>query len=184
LNLPPNGFLNLHPSLLPLLRGPYPLFWTFHLGIQAGITLHFMDEGLDTGDIVAQKTIEFPDGINGAQADLLMAKAGTSLLVTACRQLEKGSLNKIPQQGESSTYPKPLEEDFSIPTSWSARRAFNFIRGTEEWGRCYPIKGVDFDFKVRTAVSYDPKSTLPRPFQKNGADMWISFTPGTLHARQ
>jgi methionyl-tRNA formyltransferase len=43
--------LNLHPSLLPAYRGPAPLFWMARQGeTQAGVTLHFLDEGLDTGD--------------------------------------------------------------------------------------------------------------------------------------
>ena len=55
LALPRLGALNLHPSLLPSYRGPAPLFWVFHDGLErAGVTLHVMDAGADTGPIVAQ----------------------------------------------------------------------------------------------------------------------------------
>ncbi|MCA9873849.1 MAG: hypothetical protein KC441_09345, partial [Anaerolineales bacterium] len=66
LAIPRHGFLNVHPSLLPDFRGPAPLFWTFREGIRAtGVTVHFMDEGLDTGDIVLQTPLTLPDGISG-----------------------------------------------------------------------------------------------------------------------
>ena len=59
LQLPRYGCLNLHPSLLPAYRGPLPLFWMARQGErQAGVTLHFLDEGLDTGDIVAQTAFD------------------------------------------------------------------------------------------------------------------------------
>jgi methionyl-tRNA formyltransferase len=88
LALPSEGFLNLHPSLLPELRGPYPLFWTFRLGKQqTGLTVHYMDSDLDSGDIVLQKKILLPDGIGGPDADALLAQHGASMLALACRSL-------------------------------------------------------------------------------------------------
>ena len=184
LKLPPNGFLNLHPSLLPSLRGPYPLFWTFRLGTMPGISLHVMDEGLDTGNLVFQKNVAFSDGISGSQADYLMAKEGVNLLTKTIKMLETGSLVSNPQHGTSSTYSRPTSKDFSIPTSWAAQRAFNFIRGTGEWGQKYVIEGPDFTFRVRTAVSYNQDFTLKQSYQQKGADIWINFSPGLLHVIQ
>ena len=55
LDIPRLGSLNVHPSLLPAHRGPVPLFWAFRQGLQqTGVTIHLMDEGMDTGDILAQ----------------------------------------------------------------------------------------------------------------------------------
>lgn len=183
LNLPLQGFLNLHPSLLPSLRGPYPLFWTFRLGCQPGITLHFMDEGLDTGSIVFQKTVEFADGINGSEADRIMAQAGVCLLDDAYAQLINGSLPSYPQVGSESTYPRPAASDFFITTTWTGKRAFNFMRGTAEWNHPYLIQGPDFQFKIHTADSYTPYGKLNSQFMKNGSQIQIQFSPGILHAR-
>ncbi len=86
LALPPFGFLNLHPSLLPAYRGPHPLFWLFRQGEQeTGVTLHFMDEGLDTGDIALQSPVQFPDGISGLAADLCVCPIHAHL----CNQQSK-----------------------------------------------------------------------------------------------
>lgn len=183
LNLPDAGFLNLHPSLLPYLRGPYPLFWTFRLGVRPGVSVHFMDEGLDTGDIVQQKPLEFPDGISAADADSIIAKHGASLLIEACRQVAKGDLIRAPQEGEGSTYSRPGSADFSIPTSWTARRAFNFIRGTANWNHPYLIQGTEFNIHVKSALSFVPGSTHDPALRRDGADVLIRFMNGVLRAR-
>ena len=63
LRVPRWGCLNVHPSLLPQYRGPYPLFWQARHGNRNfGVTIHCMDERFDTGDIAAQAEVELPDG--------------------------------------------------------------------------------------------------------------------------
>lgn len=57
LTLPRHGCLNLHPALLPHNRGAYPNVWSIVDGTPAGVTLHRVDEGIDTGDIVAQRPV-------------------------------------------------------------------------------------------------------------------------------
>ena len=184
LSLPTAGFLNLHTSLLPELRGPYPLFWTFRLGITAGLTVHYMDHELDTGDIVLQKEIGFPDGIFGYEADILMAQHGAAMLALTCRNLATGTLSRSPQSGKGSYYPRPGREDFRIPTTWPARRAFNFICGTAEWGHPFQIVGHDIDLIVRSAISFEPETIMQQTFLRNGSDYQIQFSPGLLHARR
>ena len=53
--------INLHIALLPWNRGAHPNFWAFHDETPHGVTLHHIDEGVDTGDIVAQRRLEFSD---------------------------------------------------------------------------------------------------------------------------
>ena len=53
--------INTHPSLLPLQRGYHPNFFSIYRNTKKGVTIHYMDEGLDTGNIVYQKTFENPD---------------------------------------------------------------------------------------------------------------------------
>jgi methionyl-tRNA formyltransferase len=56
--LPTKGTLNFHPSLLPFNRGKHPTFWNIIEEAPYGVTIHFVDEGIDTGDIIFQKEIE------------------------------------------------------------------------------------------------------------------------------
>jgi methionyl-tRNA formyltransferase len=183
LALPPLGVLNLHPSLLPAYRGPAPLFWAFRNGERTtGVTVHFMDEGLDTGDIAVQAPITLPDGISGAEAERRCATLGARLLVETVQALEHGTPARRPQSG-GSYYPWPTPEDFAIDTAWPARRAFNFMRGTAEWGQPYPVEAGGTRLLLGSALAYAADERLNVPCVRSGDEVRIQFTPGVLRAR-
>lgn len=184
LAIPPLGFLNLHPSLLPAYRGPAPLFWTFRNGERStGVTLHVMDEDLDTGDIVAQAPFDLPDGISGATADRMWSTLGARLMLEALPALQQGSLprRKQPAGGTYNPWPKP--RDFNLSPAWSARRAFNFMRGTAEWGYPYRIAVGSAALQITSALTYDVEAPLGAPYMRDGSIVRIQFTPGILRAR-
>lgn len=135
--LPRHGAFNLHPSLLPAYRGPAPLFWVFHDGLErAGVTVHLMERRADSGAIVAQTPVALPDGVGYSQAERICAEVGGRLLVEAVRAAVAGQLASRPQPAEgASPAPYPGEADFVITPAWSPRRACNFLRGMAEWGR-------------------------------------------------
>ncbi len=181
LQIPRLGCLNIHPSWLPHFRGPSPLFWQFHAGQkEGGVTVHFMDEGLDTGDIACQAKVTFPDGISGAQAEQMTATRGGQLLLEALRRLSEGNLPRQPQPPGGSYQHAPTDEDFRLDVGWSAQRAFNFMRGTAEWARPYPVLVGGQEVVLRTAVSFDPHQTLPQPMVWQGRTVSIQFSPGVL----
>ncbi len=139
--LPRYGFLNVHPSLLPHFRGPEPLFWQLRSGVNpVGVTVHWMDAGPDTGDIAGQRSLPLADGISGRKADALCAAAGGDLLAEVVGQLAAGRAERRPQPTGGSYQPAPGPEDFRVENDWSARRVFNFMRGTAEWGYPYPVE--------------------------------------------
>jgi methionyl-tRNA formyltransferase len=183
LNLPQFGCLNLHPSLLPAYRGPTPLFWICHQGERrTGVTLHFLDDGVDSGDIVSQITFALPDGISESDLTRRCASEGAILLVEAIQQLAKGPLPRQPQSEQgSSHYPAPMEEDLHIPTTWSARRAFNFLRGANTWP--LTIDMGQTKIKVNIALSYSNHQTLPQTYTFHQDEFWIQFTPGVLRVK-
>lgn len=184
LRLPRFGFLNLHPSLLPHYRGPYPLFWMFRNGeTNTGVTIHFMDECFDSGDIVAQAPIDLPDGVSGEEADRLCATLGGQLLVEVIESLGRGTLMRRKQPDGGSYYPAPTNDDFEIDRSWPARRAFNFMRGTSEWGRAYPIEIDAERWALRRAVAYTVDERLNRAYVLSGDEIAIQFNPGVLRAK-
>lgn len=135
----PLGGLNLHPSLLPDKRGPDPLFWVFHAGDElAGVTIHRLTETFDAGDILAQQSIPLPDGISEDELDALLAAIGAELVIDCLAQLSRGEPTTCPQNDEAATWaPLPQPCDWVIDGSWTARRAFNFVRGVG--GRGHPI---------------------------------------------
>ncbi len=183
LAVPRWGFLNVHPSLLPRYRGPYPLFWMFHQGDRDfGVTIHFLDEQLDTGDIAAQAEVDLPDGISGEEADSTLSQYGAELLLDALQQLEEGRPIRRAQPPGGSYFSAPQESDFAIDTTWTARRAFNFMHGTSDWGRPYPIEVAGQHFRLKQALFYAGHEVLDQPYQLWGEQIDIQFSPGVLRA--
>ncbi|CAG0934459.1 methionyl-tRNA formyltransferase [Thermoflexales bacterium] len=183
LTVPRWGFLNIHPSLLPHYRGPYPLFWMFQQGERRfGVTIHFMDEQLDTGDISAQAEVDLPDGLPGEEADNTLSQYGAELLRDVLSQLETGRLTRRAQPPGGSYFSAPQTSDFVIDPTWSAQRAFNFMRGTNDWLRSYPIEVAGHRFKLKQALFYAGHEILDRPYRLWGDQIDIQFSPGVLRA--
>jgi methionyl-tRNA formyltransferase len=185
LTIPPHGFLNIHPSRLPAYRGPEPLFWQFRNGESSiGVTIHFMDEALDTGDIVLQTPLELPDGIAGPEASRICAVLGGQLLVEALKGLKNGKLSRRRQPEGGSHFPAPAAEDFTLSVEWPARRAFNFMRGTAAWGQKYRIDlGDGRTAWLQSASSYAERAVLEHRYVVSSMDeIAIQFNPGVLQA--
>jgi methionyl-tRNA formyltransferase len=183
LELPPLGWLNIHPSLLPAYRGPAPLFWALRNGAPTvGVTVHFMDEQLDTGDIAAQAPLVLPDGITGVQADRLCADLGGRLLIETLQRLQAGTLERRPQPPGGSYDGWPTPADWALSADWPARRAFNFMRGTNDWGRPYLVVAGGARLWLESAISYAPQELLGAPYTRAGRELAIQFAPGVLRA--
>lgn len=182
--IPQHGFLNLHPTLLPNYRGPHPMFWLMRSGERStGVTIHFMDEGWDTGDIAMQAPLELPDGISGAEADRLTSTLGARLMVETLHGLESGALSRRKQPEGGSYFATPSDDDFKLDTTWPAQRAFNFMRGTDEWGKPYPIEVDGKQMLLKSAESYSADGILDAPYVESDDEVLIQFSPGVLRAR-
>ena len=95
----PRGILNLHPSLLPAYRGAMPVLWQFYRQeTMGGVTVHFIDPGEDTGDIVAQEPVPILLDQSGAAYMDACANRGGDLLARALEELAAGSLQRRPQR--------------------------------------------------------------------------------------
>ena len=184
LDLPRFGCLNLHPSLLPAYRGPQPLFWiAYHDERITGTTLHMIDRGLDTGAIVSQARFDRVDGMSGRKLEHRCAAKGGQLLLAAVQQLQQSqSLATYPQPERGSSYfPAPTAADYLIPVHWPARRAFNFLRGAEDWPLAIELEGIRYS--IREAVGYDANQQLGSPFVLDQDRLLVQFQPGVLEAK-
>ncbi len=98
INIPRIGILNAHPGLLPKYRGVDVIPWAIYHGDPIGVTIHFIDEGLDSGGIVAQKIINITEGDT---LDNLMERAtsiaGELMSETALKLIEMGHIQTTPQ---------------------------------------------------------------------------------------
>nr|WP_299381739.1 methionyl-tRNA formyltransferase [Allomuricauda sp.] len=97
--MPEFGTFNLHASLLPQYRGAAPINWAIINGeTETGVTTFFIDDKIDTGSIILQKTAPiYPEDDAGALHDRLM-ELGASLVVETCKQIETGTVTSIPQK--------------------------------------------------------------------------------------
>lgn len=183
LALPTYGFLNIHPSLLPYYRGPAPLFWQLRAGLASGgVTVHWMDATLDTGPIAAQSSIPFPAGATSAELDRRLAGSGAHLLVDVIGQLERGGCPHQLQPTTGSQQSWPTAADFRLDRQWSARHAYNFMCGTDEWRQPYPVTVAGEELLLRQALTYVPDEQLGQPILRRGAEVAIQFAPGVLYA--
>ncbi len=182
LHVPRLGGLNVHPSLLPRYRGPFPLFWVFHDGLErAGVSIHRMDSGADSGPIVLQEAVQLPDGIGYGRAERLCSAEGARLLVGAVRLVADGVAEPWPQEHASGSWgPPPREDDFVVTPGWPARRAFNFLRGLADWERPIYVEVGGRSLRVREAVAWDG-TTLPADSMLSaGGWMALRCRPGML----
>jgi methionyl-tRNA formyltransferase len=136
-SLPPMGTFNLHASLLPQYRGAAPINWVLINGEpETGVTTFFIDEKIDTGNIIFSETIAIhPEETAGELHDKLMM-AGAGLVVKTVKSIESGNIPAHPQsemQGPGSGLlrmaPKISKEDCRINWDNEALTVFNFIRG-------------------------------------------------------
>ena len=123
--------LNLHPSLLPDYRGIYPLFWQFyHQETTGGWSVHLVDDGWDSGPLLAQQSFPIPFGCTTTELLDEVLQAGADLMVEALR----GDLKGEPQTEAAHNAPLVSPDQRLIDwNEWSTRRVYHFLRGTFLW---------------------------------------------------
>ncbi|MDQ5950416.1 MAG: methionyl-tRNA formyltransferase [Patescibacteria group bacterium] len=113
INLFPKGILNLHPSLLPLLRGPAPFEYSI-LNLskdQIGVSIMLLDKGMDSGDVLAQKKVELADWpISHSALYEILANEGSLLLVETLEKYLDGEISPTPQDHSRATFSKMIEK--------------------------------------------------------------------------
>ena len=139
LDLPKFGCVNSHASLLPKYRGSAPIQWCIVCGeTQTGITIQFMDEGIDTGDIIEMVTVDINDTDN---ADTLYDKLSVAAASLMCRTLEKienGTAVRTKQDNAAATYAPIIKKEMAlIDFIKSAIDIHNLVRGFYSWPTAY-----------------------------------------------
>ena len=135
LNLPPLGCLNAHASLLPRHRGAAPIPAAVLAGdAQTGVTLMKMDEGLDTGPMLATRSILISPVETASQLAGRLALLGAELLRDSLPDYVAGKLTPIPQDDSLATYAPPLKkEDGSLRFTESAESLERRVRAMSDW---------------------------------------------------
>lgn len=139
-SIPASGTINLHPSYLPEYRGPNPDFWQYiNLEMNPGATVHYIDKGEDTGDIILQDRKFIDLGVKSPERlDKLVGELGFQLILSALEQIQKGKVISKKQPNNSPTSrARNLEsnEHCSIIDwkLWPIEKIWHILRGTECW---------------------------------------------------
>ena len=132
LSIPSIGFLNFHPSLLPHNRGKDPNFWTLKDQTPAGVSIHFVDEGIDTGDVAFQALLETSWEDTG---ESLYARSKQSLVQLFRENLPRicaGDIPRVPQSNIEGSFHKRQEIDpasrLDLDASYRGRDLLNLLR--------------------------------------------------------
>jgi methionyl-tRNA formyltransferase len=135
LQIPKVACLNLHASFLPRWRGAAPIQAAIAEGDrETGITVMYMDEGLDTGDILLQRAVNVLPGDTGGSMHDQLAKVAPAALLTSLELLSNGKAPRTPQNNALATYaPKLKREDGKINWSDSADAIERKIRAFDPW---------------------------------------------------
>lgn len=182
IRLADKGCFNMHPSLLPNYRGSEPIFWQMKDASEVGVSWHRVVHDFDAGEVVAQQKVSLQEGLSYSEINLRLAKAGADLLPGLLAGLTAGTLTGVKQNPElASYYTYPKGDDFVVDTTWSARRAYNFMTSTRAFNYPYVCQIGSHRYLLDKAVDYDNNDTLLEAEVK--ADrLYIPFKEGVLVA--
>lgn len=163
LELPRLGCVNVHSSLLPKYRGAAPINWAILDGEdETGVTIMFMAEGMDTGDILAQRATPIRLDENAAQLFDRLAQMGAELLVETVAGIEARTVKAAPQDESRASHAPMLSRELS-PMDWSrtARQLHDQVRGLYPWPAAVTaVDGVRCKI-LRTALGEDAGGQAP-----------------------
>jgi len=154
LTVPSLGTICYHPSILPRHRGASAINWAIIQGdTRTGLTIFWVDKGIDTGPILLQKEIEIgPDDTTGSLYFNALFLMGVEAMVEAVELIKTGKAPRIPQDESRATYEPPCDDRVaSVNFEKSIRDIYNLIRG------CDPQPGAYTTFKGKRVRFYDAK---------------------------
>lgn len=186
LNLFKTPPINVHPSLLPDLRGAAPVQWAILNGQKkTGVSVQFMSPQMDAGDIILQESVEIE--ANETSEDLFrkVTPLGIHLLLEALNQIASGKAKPTPQNRAAVTFAPLLKKSDGaiLWGQWTAEKCHNRIRGLFPWPASYTqYKGK----RIKILRSYIPSgapwgvTARPGEFLQNGDEILVRCQDGPL----
>ena len=180
LEIPEIACLNLHASLLPRWRGAAPIQAAIAAGDQGtGITIMYMNEGLDTGDMLLQRKIDIRSDDTGGSLHDRLAQIAPEALLESLGMLAKGSAPRIPQDNNVATYaPKLKREDGKIDWSQPAETIERKIRAFNPWPGAFTNFGAG-NLKIFSTSVVDLSGT-PGAILRSDKQLVIAAGQGAL----
>lgn len=183
LDYPEKGCINVHGSLLPKYRGAAPMQRAIIDGEKTtGITTMYMEEGLDTGDMIEMYEIAIREDDDFESLHDKMADLGAYALVSALRFIEKGNVKRFKQDDSLATYAQKItKEDCRIDFSKSARSIHDLIRGTSPFPLSFAfLNGKMVKFTKSEISSTDPDGKPGEVVSLDGGKIHVKTGDGCI----
>lgn len=177
LQLPRYGAINVHASLLPKYRGAAPIQWSIINGeTQTGVTTMWIDEGMDTGDILLQTNTDIKKQDTAQELGERLSELGAQLLIETLERIETGEVTRISQNGLGSFSSAPIlkKADGEIDWAQNASALDSFVRGMNPWPGAFTTL-INKRLKVWAAQAVD--AVTSEEGQKLPAGTIVEATP-------
>ena len=173
--IPSLGTICYHPSLLPRHRGASAINWALIQGdTRTGLTVFWVDKGIDTGPILLQKEVEIkPEDTTGALYFNKLFPMGVDAMVEAVELIKKGKAPRIPQDDSKATYEPPCDDRVAfVDFEKSIKEIYNLVRG------CDPQPGAYTTYQGKKVRFYEAGMS-PSTIDKQPGEI-ISIEEGNI----
>jgi methionyl-tRNA formyltransferase len=175
--------INVHPSLLPDLRGAAPMQWAVLRGYkQTGVTTQFMVKAMDAGDILLQTTETIGPEENSKELQDRLRLVGGRLLVESLDKLELGQIVPKQQDASKATFAPLLTKEQGL-VRWQdqdASTVHNLIRGLFPWPGAYTILNKKRIKLLRSKISKDSRTAEPGTLIWSEGQLLVACASGML----
>lgn len=173
LNCPKYGCINVHASLLPKLRGGAPIHKAIINGYdKTGITIMYMDKGMDTGDMIAKEEVKIEDNDTAESLHDKLSAISVPLLMKTLPSIINGTNKREKQNDADATYAYNVSrEEEHVSFDKSSKDVYNQIRGLNSWPGAYAVlddKNIKLWSSSITNNKYDKTPGTIINLDKNG----------------
>ncbi len=186
LSIPPLGFLNAHPSLLPAYRGPTPHNWVLVEGEkETGVTIHKVNPEMDAGEILLQHKVPLAPTDTADKVMHKLAQAAAEALPEALRLVETGQATFTPQSLEAATYFPRRRKAYAVVRWWRpAEEIYNLYRGMLPRPRAFTFHHSRELELLEVELASPDASSLPaeagRVLRVDETGLLVQAVPGQL----
>jgi len=184
LDIPPLGTICYHPSLLPRHRGASGINWAVIQGdTRTGLTILWVDEGIDTGPILLQKEIDVtPEDTTGSLYFNSLFPLGIEAIAEAVDLIKSGKAPKIAQDDSLATYEPPCGDTVAV-VDWSksASDLYNLVRGCDPQPGAYStIRGEKVRFYKALFIETTEETSPGQVIGIGAGEVVVALNGGTL----
>lgn len=180
--IPSFGSINLHASLLPKYRGAAPINWAVISGErETGLSTFFLEEGVDTGDLILQKRISIGDDETAGELHDRLSEAGADIVRDSVQMIATRKVTPVPQDASRATpAPKIFRKDCRIDWNGGTSNVHNFIRGLSPKPGAFFHHGTTVLKVFRSVIARQGRAAAAGTVTSTGDRLVVSCGDGSV----